>query len=193
LDGTDAVREQIIAAARFIFERDGFHQARIVNIASATKVGVGTFYRVFGSKTDVFCAVIASTFDEIYVASATRAIRPDNPAAHIDLANRRFLQQYQRHAKLHSLLEQLAPIDEQCRDLYLTGRARAVERIAHSIAELQSVGRASPDIDAHQSARLLVSMTNNYAHLRYTLREPVDDEVAVKTLNRLWVDGLGIR
>ena len=188
----EPTRDLLIASARFIFERDGFHEARIVDIAAAAKVGVGTFYRHFPSKIDVFCAVIAHTFDEIHAAAATRSIDPDDPVLHIDLANRRFLGHYKRHAKLHALLEQLAPIDDQCRELYLAGRVRATERIARSIAALQAARLARPGLDPQEAARLLVAMTNNFAHLRFTLGEDVDEELAIETLNRLWVDGIGI-
>lgn len=186
-------RAQLIAAAKFVFERDGFHDARIVDVAAAAKVGVGTFYRHFPSKVDAFCAVIADTFDEIYVGGATRSLTPDDTAAQIAAANRRFFQQYRRHAKLHALLEQLAPIDEQVRQIYLTGRARATDRIARSIASMQAVGQATADLDAAQAARLLVAMTNNYAHLCFSLGEGFDEELALATLNRLWIDGIGLR
>lgn len=186
-------RAQLVAAAKFVFERDGFHDARIVDIAAAAKVGVGTFYRHFPSKVDAFCAVIADTFDEIYLSGATRSLSPDDTAAQIAVANRRFFQQYRKHAKLHALLEQLAPIDEQVRQIYLAGRARAAERIARSIAGMQAAGQANPDLDPGQAARLLVAMTNNYAHLCFSLGEGFDEELALTTLNRLWVDGIGLR
>lgn len=185
-------RTQLIAAAKFVFERDGFHDARIVDIAAAAKVGVGTFYRHFPSKVDAFCAVIADTFDEIYVGGATRSLSPDDSAEQIAAANRRFFQQYRRHAKLHALLEQLAPIDDQVRQIYLDGRARATERIARSITAMQAAGLATTDLDAIQAARLLVAMTNNYAHLCFSLGEGFDEELALTTLNRLWVDGIGL-
>ena len=189
---SESVRQQIIAAARFVFERDGFHEARIVDISAAAKVGVGTFYRQFPSKSHAFCAVIAEAFDTIHLSGSTRSVANDDPSAAIETANRQFFKEYRRQAKLHSLLEQLAPVDEQCRRLYIDGRARAVNRIAHSIGELQRNGLANPDLEPQQAARLLVSMTNNYAHICFSLGEEFVEEPALATLNRLWIDGLGI-
>ncbi|MEX0848135.1 MAG: TetR/AcrR family transcriptional regulator [Ilumatobacteraceae bacterium] len=191
-DRDGRARKKLVAAAKVVFERDGFHDARIVDIAASAKVGVGTFYRHFESKVALFCAVIAQTFDEIYIGGATRAVDPDNPALQIELANRRFFRQYRSAAKLHSLLEQLAPVDPQCREIYLKGRDRAVERIARSIVSLQEDGRANPNIDARQAARLLVSMTNNYAHMCFSLGEEFDEEASVSVLSRLWADGIGL-
>lgn len=186
-------RQQLIDSAKVVFERDGFHDARIVDIASSAKVGVGTFYRHFESKVAVFCAVIAQAFDEIYVSGATRSVDPENPARQIELANRRFFDQYRSAAKLHSLLEQLAPDEPQCREIYLAGRNRAIERIARSIRALQDTGRANPDLDALHAARILVSMANNYAHMCFCLGEPFDEEVAIDALNRIWIDGIGLK
>lgn len=188
----ERVRRQLISSAKAVFERDGFHEARIVDIASSAKVGVGTFYRHFESKVAVFCAVIAQTFDEIYIGGATRALEPDNPALQIERANRRYFEQYRSAARLHSLLEQLAPDEPQCREIYLSGRNRAVERIARSITALQGAGRANPELDAIHAARLLVSMTNDYAHMCFCLGEPFDEEIAIRSLNRIWIDGIGL-
>jgi len=188
----ERARCQLISSAKIVFERDGFHDARIVDIASSAKVGVGTFYRHFESKVAVFCAVIAQTFDEIHVGGATRALEPDSPALQIEHANRRYFEQYRSAARLHSLLEQLAPDEPQCREIYLSGRNRAVERIARSIRELQDAGRANPELDAIHAARLLVSMTNDYAHMCFCLGEPFDEETAIRVLNRIWIDGIGL-
>ena len=66
-------REQLIQAARKVFERDGFHGARIVDVANAAGVGIGTFYRNFESKSALFRAVIGQVFDEIYTGGSTHS------------------------------------------------------------------------------------------------------------------------
>jgi AcrR family transcriptional regulator len=185
-------RQRLIEAAREVFERDGFHAARIVDIANAAGVGIGTFYRHFESKGAMFRAVISNAFDEIYVGGATRTGGNTDPVKAIELANRRFLEQYREEAPIHSLLEQLAPIDEECRDLYLSGRARAVDRIAHSLQELQAEGLATPDLDAKVAAGALVAMVNNSAHLWFTMGEAYDEDVALDTINQLWISGIGL-
>lgn len=188
----ERARRALIDSAKVVFERDGFHDARIVDIASSARMGVSTFYRHFESKLAVFLAVISQAFDEIYLSGATRAVDPDNPALQIELANRRFFDQYRSAAKLHSLLEQLAPDEPQCREIYLAGRNRAIERIARSITGLQRAGRANPELDPLHAARILVSMANNYAHMCFCLGEPFDEETAISTLNRIWIDGIGL-
>jgi AcrR family transcriptional regulator len=185
-------RQRLLVAAREVFERDGFHAARIVDVANTAGVGIGTFYRHFESKGMLFRAVISNAFDEIYVGGSTRAADPEHPTVAIELANERFLDQYRREAPMHSLLEQLAPLDDACRELYLSGRKRAVDRIAHSIEELQAKGQANPDLDARVAAGALVAMVNNSAHIWFTLGEPYDEDVALDTLNQIWISGIGL-
>jgi AcrR family transcriptional regulator len=170
-------RQRLLEAARQVFERDGFHAARIVDVANAAGVGIGTFYRHFESKGALFRAVISEAFDEIYVGGSTRAAEPEQPARAIALANERFLDQYRQQAPMHSLLEQLAPIDD---------------RIARSIEQLQESGQANPDLDARVAAGVLVAMVNNSAHIWFNLGEPYDEEVALDTISQIWISGIGL-
>ncbi|MGH2927257.1 MAG: TetR family transcriptional regulator, partial [Solirubrobacteraceae bacterium] len=47
-------RAALIDAARRVFERDGYLEARVADIAAAAGVAHGSFYTYFDSKDDVF-------------------------------------------------------------------------------------------------------------------------------------------
>ncbi len=50
-------RREILQAAMKVFARDGYHRARIEAVAEEAKIGKGTVYEYFRSKTDLFhCA-----------------------------------------------------------------------------------------------------------------------------------------
>lgn len=53
-----AYREAILDAAEAIFLRDGFQSAKMVDVAEATGVSVGTLYNYFDSKETVFRALV---------------------------------------------------------------------------------------------------------------------------------------
>jgi AcrR family transcriptional regulator len=53
-----AYREAILDAAERIFLRDGFQSAKMVDVAEATGVSVGTLYNYFDSKDAVFLALV---------------------------------------------------------------------------------------------------------------------------------------
>ena len=74
-------REAILAAARQIFQRDGFADARMQDIARRARMAVGTLYLYFDSKdalvralaTDIFVAVGAVMTEVLEEKPLTRA------------------------------------------------------------------------------------------------------------------------
>ena len=47
-------RAPLVDAAKTVFERDGFLDARIVDIAATAKLAPGSFYHYFDSKEEIF-------------------------------------------------------------------------------------------------------------------------------------------
>ncbi len=65
--GRTATRARILKAAREIFFRDGFADTNLDEVAVRAEVGKGTLYRHFGSKAELYVAVLAvggAIFDE---------------------------------------------------------------------------------------------------------------------------------
>ncbi|MBP2454779.1 TetR/AcrR family transcriptional regulator [Mycolicibacterium lutetiense] len=60
----DERREQIIDAARRVFEQTGFEGARTRDLAAAAGVNEALLYRHFGSKEDLFEAAVATPLEE---------------------------------------------------------------------------------------------------------------------------------
>jgi AcrR family transcriptional regulator len=52
-------RAALVRAARAVFERDGFLEARIVDICAEAGIATGSFYTYFKTKEDAFAAVMA--------------------------------------------------------------------------------------------------------------------------------------
>ena len=65
-------REALIGAARRVFERDGFIDARITDIAEEAGAAHGTFYTYFDSKEAALRAVILQRESELLGAGAAR-------------------------------------------------------------------------------------------------------------------------
>ncbi len=65
-------REALIAAARRVFERDGFIDARITDIAEEAGAAHGTFYTYFDSKEAALRAVILHLESELLGAGAAQ-------------------------------------------------------------------------------------------------------------------------
>ena len=58
-------RREILQAAMRVFARDGYHRARIEAVAEEAKIGKGTVYEYFRSKTDLFIALHEHMLSEL--------------------------------------------------------------------------------------------------------------------------------
>ena len=72
----DDRRAQIVACARSVFARQGFHGANIAAICKEAGIGRGTLYQYFDNKRDVFFAVVEELKERV-----ERVIRERTPIA----------------------------------------------------------------------------------------------------------------
>lgn len=186
-------RKRIIEAGHRVFSRDGFHGARIVDIAAEARLGIGTVYRHFGAKADIFEAVIRGVIDEIYVGgSFLRAPGPD-PVQRITAANESFFRLYYRSANLMATLNHLATQDELFRQIYLEQRRRAAERLQHAIERLQESGEADRSLAAPVAAEALIAMMADVAFAAFTVAGATLEDIDLQTLNTVWAGALGLK
>ena len=187
-------RGGLVRAAREVFERDGFLEARITDITAAAGVAAGSFYTYFTSKEDAFAAVMSEIEEEMLHPRLEPVHDREDPVAVIEASNRAYLVAYRRNAKLMGLMEQVAGIDPAFREQRLR-RARAfMKRNAVAIRRLQADGYADPELDADLAAEALSAMVSRMAYFRYVLNLGNASQAAlVQTLTRLWTGALGIR
>jgi AcrR family transcriptional regulator len=183
-------RAALVAAARTVFERDGFLDARITDIAKEAGVAAGSFYTYFDSKEEIFRAVVEAVQEDWLHPRLRERLGDDDPFALIDAANRDYLLAYKRNARLMALFEQVAQIDDEFRELRRKRGAAFVRRNAKMIRRLQESGRADPDLDPLIAARALSGMVGRIAYSVYNLGERIPFEHLVTTLNQLWANAL---
>lgn len=186
-------RASLLGAAREVFERDGFLDARITDISAAAGLSTGSFYTYFLDKEAIFKAVIEEAEDEMLHPGVHNAVEEDDPRTMIELSNRAYLESYRRNAKLMRLLEQVAAIDDDFREVQRR-RARAfARRNVKSLRWLQKAGKVDPTLDAHHVSAALGAMVSRIAFLYFVLEfEAVDFEALVATVNQIWMRELQI-
>lgn len=186
-------REALVKAAREVFERDGFLDARITDISATAGVAAGSFYTYFKSKEDVFAAVMDEVNEEMLHPRLRAFADRDDPVSVIEATNRSYLAAYRRNAKLMALMEQVAHIDEDFRRMRLRRVRAFTDRNAQAIEELQQQGLADPELDAQTAAQALSAMVSRMAYFRYVqgFGNGSLDSLA-KTLTQLWAGALGI-
>jgi AcrR family transcriptional regulator len=189
-------RARLVEAAKKVFERDGFLEARIVDIAETAKLAPGSFYHYFDSKEELFLEV-AQMQEERLTAS------PDDPSAEMDDAtvferirrgNRVYLERYRDEAALMGVIEQVSRYDERVNAARMATMKHFVERAQPFIRGLQRQGKVDARLDPFMAADALGAMIARFAELWLVQGyRDYDFEGAVEQLSILWTNALGLR
>ncbi|WP_433714583.1 TetR/AcrR family transcriptional regulator [Nocardia sp. CA-084685] len=186
-------RSALVTAAREVFERDGFLDARISDISKAAGVASGSFYTYFDSKEEVFAAVVEQVREEMLHPHVRERVGIDDPRELIAAANREYLLSYRRNARLMAVLEQVSKIDEKFRVLRFERALAFVDRNAVMIRNLQDRGLVDAELDAEVTSLALSSMVSRMAYFVFVEGRKVSFEKLVKTLNQLWFNALQLK
>jgi AcrR family transcriptional regulator len=182
-------REQLIQAARLVFEREGYLDARLADITAEAGTAAGSFY-TYSGKEEIFAAVLDEVKDEMLHPHVRDLASNDDPVAVIEASNRAYLESFKRNARLMALLEQVATIDERFRELRHRRTQAFGRRNARAIQALQLRGLADPELDPELTAAALSYMVSRTAYASYVLGEDYDLDQLVETLTRVWVNAL---
>ena len=192
----DPRREQtprrLLAAARVVFERDGFFDARLVDITDEAKVASGTLYRYYGSKHEIFAAVMAGVVSEITQASPELGSRQVDPAARLREVNLAYVRTIRRHARLMNLMYQVGEQDEVVRQQGDEIAAHLQGRAVRAVRRWQAEGLVYPDIDPVLTAHALTYMVERVAMAWLTGRADYDEQAMVDAINGIWERSLGL-
>lgn len=186
-------RAALVAAARVVFERDGYLDSRLTDITAEARCSTGTFYTYFTSKEEILTAVLEDAQNDMLHPGMRRVDAADaDPMAIIEASHRAYFEAYQRNAKLMMVFEQVAQINPHFRAMRGRRADAFRQRNARNIAELQERGLADPHLDAASTALALNGMIGRLAYHVFALNlEPdlgIDDLVSVAT--RLWMNAL---
>ncbi len=191
-------RARLTDAAKKIFERDGFLNARIQDISETAGLSHGSFYHYFDSKEQIFREVA-----ELQEARLTAPEEGTSANAHkkagsardgIRQANSRYLRRYRDEAKLMGVIEQVSRYDEQVNAARTATMRHFVERAEKSIRRLQDEGLADKQLDPTTAADALGAMVARFAELWLVQGyRKYEFEHAVDQLTRLWANALGMQ
>ncbi len=185
-------RGALIAAARVVFERDGYVDSRLVDIAAEAGCSIGSFYTWFDGKDEVLAAVLHEAQEDMLHPGTGRIEAADDPVAIISASNRAYFEAYRRNARLMVLLQQVAAVDSRFRELRRVRTAAFVTRNAGAIADLQERGLADRGVDAAMAAKALSGMVSRLAHDVFALGGEESIDELVETATRLWTNALGL-
>jgi AcrR family transcriptional regulator len=188
-------RARLLDAAKRVFERDGFLEARIVDIAETADIAPGSFYHYFDSKQEIFREVARAQEERLTAPpDELTAVRPDaTPWERIRRANRLYLQRYRDEAALMGVIEQVSRYDPEVNAARMTTMKHFVERAERAIRRLQRDGLADRRIKPSVAADALGAMVARFAELWLVQGyRDYDFDDAVDQLTVLWGNALGL-
>ena len=186
-------RDDLVAAARRVFERNAYLETRVADIAAEAGLAHGSFYTYFSSKQAVFLAVARDLGRQFRDAVAPSPGDGEIDAYEaLDRSNRRYLKTYRANSVMWALVEQVSTIDPEIHRIRLVGRRQHVDRVARTIERWQERGIADRDVDPRTTAGALVSMLSNFAYWWLAGGDAYNAEAAAKTLTEIWARAVGL-
>lgn len=188
-------RARLLDAAKQVFERDGFLEARIVDIAETADIAPGSFYHYFDSKQEIFREVARAQEERLTAPPGElSAVSPDaTPWERIRRANRLYLQRYRDEAALMGVIEQVSRYDPEVNAARMTTMKHFVERAERAIRRLQRDGLADRRVKPSVAADALGAMVARFAELWLVQGyRDYDFDDAVDQLTILWGNALGL-
>lgn len=186
-------RAALVAAARVVFERDGYRDSRLTDITAEANCSSGSFYTYFSGKEEILQAVLDVAQDDMLHPGMPRLDPEDSsPVAVIEASNRAYFEAYKRNAKLMLILDEVSASDPVFRRVRQRRSRAFVERNARAIKDLQDRGLADRDLDPFMAALGLSGMVGRMAHYAFAIGEECSLDDLVATSTRLWVNALNL-
>lgn len=184
----DERRSQILAAARSVFARLGYHKAGVADIVDEVGVARGTFYRYFDSKRVVFQVVLAQMMDEVVgVIVPIDVSAPIAPQVRANLD--RLVRAIVAEDVCRVLFSEAAGIDAEGDEVLRAFYGEALFRIESALRTGQELGVVDAG-DVRVKARCLLGMIKEPVVQASLFGEPLDVEQVVAELGRLLSRGV---
>ncbi len=177
-------------AARAVFAREGYLNAKISDIAAEAGRSVASFYNYYETKADLLIALA----EEFHAEATQMAALPYRRGLSREDALREAVAGFWRtYAKRRGELIgifQAAMLDGKFRDRWLKIRAEAISRIAAEIRRAQADGYC-PGVDPVLTASALSAMLEHFCYIWLgqggDRDVQFDDERALDALATIWV------
>ena len=177
-------------AARLVFARDGYLNAKISDIAAAAGRSVASFYNYYDTKADLLIALA----EEFHAEASQLAALPYRAGLSGEEALREAVAGFWRtYAKRRGELIgifQAAMVEGRFRDRWLELRGEAITRIATAVRKAQADGYC-PGVDPVMTASALSAMLEHFCYIWLgqggEKDVPFDDDLALDALCTIWV------
>ncbi|MDD2573820.1 MAG: TetR/AcrR family transcriptional regulator [Bacillota bacterium] len=183
-------REQILAAAAEIFSKEGYHNARVEDIAIKAGIGKGTVYEYFKSKKELFEETIFHVL-ETYLYEALESISGvQDPVDKLKCIIRLQASLLDRKGNIATLfMKNSADIHREMLDRLIAFRQRVIDFIADIIREGIEGGAFRP-VDPHLAGILFMGVLQEAGTIHHS-GSRINDQT-LDTMLDYMINGIGI-
>jgi AcrR family transcriptional regulator len=182
-----ATAEQLLSAARDVFETRGFVATTVGAITETANTAHGTFYLYFRNKEEAFAKVVEHVIAGLYQGSEA----PDeaDPQHALETAIHNYLALFSAHGGLWRCLMEGTHQSQAVEDMWRDLRRPFIDRIARGLEPLVRSGAVRP-LDVEVAAHALGSMVEWTAYVHVVHDEPSQESCTLDqfahTLSDLW-------
>lgn len=183
-------RERILEAARVVFARDGYVAMRMGDVAVEAGLSMGSLYRYFKNKEDLFAHLIADVHETLYQAStAASSDFAAQPFAALLESNRGYLSCYYDNRDIMRALFEAVTVDKRDREIWWNMRERHINRFTIVLKRVHGITEVG-GVDVRTIADAMASLVEQSAYCWYAQEElnaePVSLDVAAQTVTMIW-------
>ena len=192
-------RARLLDAAKEVFERDGYLEARVTDIAERAGVSHGSFYHYFESKEEIFREVAEAQQERLSARSVADSGLLDTlshaPMRHrIRESSRAYLEGYRDEARIMGVIEQVSRYDEEVSAARFARETHYTRQTEVAIGHLQQQGLADPGLDPALAASALSAMVTRFAEMWFVQHHfDCDFETGVDQITTLCMNALQLR
>jgi AcrR family transcriptional regulator len=192
-------RTRLVEAAKVVFERSGFLNARISDVVAEAGISHGAFYHYFDSKEQIFREVAfeqevsMTTVAERFGRNSQLPGVTRNAYERIRAANAAYLEAYRSEAKIMKVIEEVSRYDAEVYAVRERRQREFGQLLSANLAQLQQQGLADPRLDPDLVAATLGGMIAKFAEMMlvqgyadFGLMHSIDQ------LTLLWANAIGL-
>jgi AcrR family transcriptional regulator len=188
-----ATRARVLEASSVVFARDGYVEARMLDVAAEAGVSNGALYRYFENKTEVFAALVANLHEEFFELSGhTEHSLEHEPLEALTEANRGYIEHYYANRDVLRALVEAGSVDERFRKILWDMRQRHVERFARAMRRIHQVDDVA-GVSIETVTEALACMVEQCCYVWFaqaSLGSSVSVDDAVTTTSLIWHNAL---
>ncbi len=184
---------KLLDAAIVVFDKRGYHAARVDDIVKTADVSHGTFYLYFSSKEDLFRALVADVTEEMRELSESLPPISSTKAGHDEL--RRWLERfYDIYEHYHPVIRAWTENNADNAQLARLG-ARVLGRFTDRLVDRVREIEPAPVGDPQTAALAMVAMVERVSYYSVSQIFPVDRDKLLDNLATILHVGLfgGVR